>query len=271
MFGYGKLLKKYGISYLGSFSQSMKMRLSEENGVITYCIYLAPHNMADGKRTVCPFSKYCAPYCLNGSGRNKGDILSRGEETSNINRSRIKKTMMWWDNREDFMRLCIHEIRKTRAYAEKKGLGFSVRLNGTSDLSPEQFIDPETGLNLLELFPDIQFYDYSKCYTRSLYLMKKYSNYDVTLSFNGFNERNCKDFLKQGGKVAVVFDTEKLPSTFMGYNVVSGNEYDMRYLDPSKSIIALHYHRTANDYKSGHYVRPETPFVITENDSRIGW
>ena len=176
-FNYEKTLKKYGISYLGTYAQSAKMMASVNNGTVTYCIYLAPHNMAtpNTNKTVCAFSQHCAPYCLNGSGRNKGDILSHGE-LSNINVARIKRTLMWWNNREDFMRLCIHEIKRVRKYAEKKGMEFSVRLNGTSDLNVEQFIDPDTGLNLLELFPDVQFYDYSKAYVRSLYLIKKYKN-----------------------------------------------------------------------------------------------
>ena len=274
-FNYGKTLKKYGINYLGSYAQSAKMKASANNGTITYCIYLAPHNMAtpNDNRTVCAFSQHCAPFCLNSSGRNKGDILARGEGQSLINIARIKRTKMWWENREDFMRLCIHEIKRTKKYAEKKGMGFSVRVNGTSDLNIEQFIDPDTKLNILELFPNIQFYDYSKAYARSLYLIKKYKNYDVTLSYDGFNENACRDFLRQGGKVAVVFDTltGDMPVSFCGYKVESGNEYDMRYLNSPKCVIGLHYHRTANDYKSGKYVRPNTPFVVREDDERIGW
>lgn len=274
-FNYEKTLAKYGISYLGSISQSAKMMASYRNGVITYCIYLAPHNMAtpNENKTVCAFSEHCAPYCLNGSGRNKADILVHGFKESNINIARIKRTLMWWNNREDFMRLCVHEIKRYRKYAEKMGMGFSVRLNGTSDLNVEQFIDPDSGLNVLQLFSDVQFYDYSKAYARSLYLIKKYKNYDVTLSYDGFNENACRDFLRQGGRVAVVFDTltGDMPISFCGYKVESGNEFDMRYLNSPKCVIGLRYHRTANDYKSGKYIRPTTPFVVREDDERIGW
>ena len=31
---------------------------------------------------------------------------------------------------------------------------------------------------------------------------------------------------------------------------------------PSGCIMGLHYHRTANNYKSGKYVAPITPFIV---------
>jgi hypothetical protein len=121
----------------------------------------------------------------------------------------------------------------------------------------------------LELFPDVQFYDYTKVYNR-IALMEKYSNYDLTFSYDGYNWEECEKFLQHGGKVAVVFYSENgtLPTEFKGYNVVDANGYDMRYLDPKGSIMGLHYHKTANDYKSGHFVKPNTPFVI-DLDSEI--
>ena len=273
-FYYGKTLKSYGISYLGSVAQSMKMRLSYEKGTVTYCLYLAPADMSG--YNVCPNSQYCREFCLNGSGQNKCDQLSRGVEGSLINRSRIKKTKMFYEDRDTFMRLLIHELKKYQAQAAKKGMEFSVRLNGTSDLSPVLFKDPETGKNLLELFPNIQFYDYTKVYSR-IKLMQQYPNYDLTLSYNGYNWDECEKFLNEGGKVAVVFFSEKLPKSFHGFPIVDGNTYDMRYLDPAKHIVGLHYHKTANDYyvdeKDGirKFRVPDTPFVVKVNDPNVDW
>lgn len=273
-FSYGRELKNLGISYLGSVAQSMKMRLSFENGTMTYCLYLAPANMSG--HNVCPKSEHCMAFCLNGSGQNKCDELSRGVEGSKINQSRIKKTKLFYENRALFMNLLIHEIKRYKAKAEKMGMGFSVRLNGTSDLSPVLFKDPETGLNLLELFPDVQFYDYTKVYNR-IKLMGQYPNYDLTFSYDGYNWDECLEFLKNGGKVAVVFFDEKMPKYFGGYPVIDANGYDMRYLDPKQSIMGLHYHKTANDYyfdeQDGKrkFRVPETPFVVKVNDERCEW
>ena len=281
VFAYGRVLNQLGISYLGKVAQSVKMRLSYEKGTMTYCLYLAPSTMAGRTNkgeiiNVCPKSEHCKAFCLNGSGQNKCDELARGVEGSKINQSRIKKTKLFYNDRDTFMRLLIHELKRYQKSAKEKGMGFSVRLNGTSDLSPVLFKDPDTGLNLLELFPEVQFYDYTKVYNR-IKLMEQYPNYDLTFSYDGYNWDECQKFLNAGGKVAVVFFDEKLPKYFGGYKVVSGNDYDMRYLDPKQSIIGLHYHVTANDYYIDEvdgkrkFRVPDTPFVIKINDERCGW
>ena len=262
-----KGLKKLGCSYLGGVTHSAKMVYSYNKGTATYCLYLAPSTMANPNRTVCPNDKWCRNFCLNGAGRNKGDIISRGFEESNINKSRIKKTNFFFDEKETFMQILIHEITREKNKAEKNNMEFSVRLNGTSDISPEDFI--LHGKNILEIFPDVTFYDYTKIPQR-IALMKKYPNYDITLSFNGYNKLASETFLKHGGKVAVVF-LNNLPKKFLGYEVIDGNGYDMRYKDKPQTIIGLHYHKTANDYVNGEFITPKTKFVVLDDDSRCEW
>ena len=280
-FYYSVELNKLGMSYIGNVASSAKTMKSYQHGTMTYCIYLAPATMAgrtkkDSRINVCPKSEHCRAFCLNTSGHNKRDVLAYGIKKSPINHSRIKKTKLFYNDRDLFMHLVIHEIRRWKAKAEEKHMDFSIRLNGTSDLSPELFKDPDTGLNLLELFPDVQFYDYTKVYKR-IALMEKYPNYDLTFSYDGYNWDECEKFLQNGGKAAVVFFDEKMPKYFAGYPVVDANDYDMRYLDPKKSIMGLHYHRTANDYyvdeKDGlrKFRVPDTPFVVKVNDPRIEW
>lgn len=257
---YKNVLSTIGVSYLGATRQSAKMRYSYNAKVETYCLYLAPFNMSG--YNVCPKGQNCSPFCLNGAGRNKGDIMAHGVDNSKINTSRIKKTNFFYDDRETFMRVMMYEIDLAIQHAKRNGLGFAIRLNGTSDLSPLSFkID---GKNILELYPDVQFYDYTKVYNR-IDLQTKYPNYDVTFSFDGYNWNECEEYLEKGGRVAVVFEGD-LPIAYKGYNVFDANNYDMRYLDPQGQIAGLHYHRTANDYKNGKYVRPNTPFIIKEDD-----
>lgn len=263
-----RVLESVGIAYLGNVSHSMKTRLSQENGTMTYCIYLAPSDMSG--HNVCPNGEHCRENCLNASGHNRSDILSRGFEGSKINRSRIRKTKLFYDDRDTFMRLMIHEIRVKRERAKRMGYEFAVRINGTSDLSPCLFRDPDSGKNILELFNDVQFYDYSKR-PSSMHEQRIFPNYDVTFSYDGYNWEYCKRHLDNDGKAAVVFFGE-LPQYFNGYRVVSGNEYDMRYQDPRGCVIGLHYHKTANDYKvingKRTFVEPNTPFVVMPNDPR---
>ena len=265
---YTKTLRDLGISYLGKHSQSMKMRLSSENGTITYCLYLAPWQMSGYQ--VCPGGLHCHKFCLNGSGHNKSDILAHGTELSRINQSRVKKTRLFYENKNLFMKLVIHEITKTKRYAEKHNMGFSVRLNGTSDLSPEAFV--YEGKNILEWFPNVQFYDYTKVPNR-FGLVEKYSNYYLVFSYDGYNWENCKKALDRGINVAVVFaNQEMLPMKFAGYPVCDGNLWDMRYLDPKGHIVGLHYHTTAANYdRNGNYIAPDDDFVISDDNPLIEW
>jgi hypothetical protein len=267
-FNYTKAIKQLGIGYLGSYSKSAKMVYSENAGTLTYCLYLAPANMSGYE--VCPCSEFCRKFCLNGSGRNKGDIIEKGPEGSRINNSRIKKTKLFFENKDLFMQLMIAEINRSRNYARKRGLNFAVRINGTSDISPEDFI--YNGKNILEIYPDIQFYDYTKVYSR-IGLLDKYPNYDLTYSYNGHNWGCCENFLERGGKVAVVFENQDmLPMKFKGYNVWDANGYDMRFMDPKGWIMGLHYHKTAANYdKNGNYIRPNNDFVISDENEDVEW
>ena len=256
-------LKEIGVNYIGNVGHSAKMSASYRNGTMTYCIYLAPWNISGHQ--VCPKGENCHKSCLNYSGREKISEFSSGRD-NRVMRARIAKTNAFYKNRDLFMLTMIHEIKRYMRKAESMNMEFSVRINGTSDLSPILFKDPISGKNILELFPNVQFYDYTKVYNR-IKLMEKYPNYDVVFSFDGYNWGECEKFLENGGKVAVVF-YGGLPKTFKGWNVVSGNEYDMRYLDPKQTIIGLHYHTTANDYyidkttNKRMFREPNTPFVV---------
>lgn len=263
---YREILREIGVSYLAGTKMSAKMRYSYDAKVETYCLYLAPATMSG--HNVCPKSEHCKAFCLNGSGQNRPDIQAHGVEHSRINTSRIKKTRFFFSHREKFMKALVYEICKYRRHAEKNGYKFAVRLNGTSDLSPTMF--HLAGKNILEMFPDVQFYDYTKVAGR-IRLQDKYENYDVTFSYDGYNWDTCAAYLAIGGKVAVVFENEKtLPVAYKGFAVHNASFNDARFLDPS-GIMGLHYHRTANDYKSGKYERPNTPFVVRDDAAGVVW
>ena len=272
---YKNALKMIGISYLGNYSQSAKMVLNQTVGhELTYSLYLAPWKLAgvvNGKEiNACPAGEHCKDFCLVNSGRAKIEQLTNGIGVSNILRSRIKKTRLFYTNRRLFMAMLCYELEHTRAYAYKKGCTFSVRLNCTSDLSPLAFsID---GVNILEMYPDVQFYDYTKVPSR-LVLAAKYQNYDVTFSYDGYNWDTCEQALNMGVNIAVVFESKVVPSLYKGYPVINMTKSDLRYKDAKNQnqgfVGYLEYHRTANDYKNGKYIRPNTPFVIKEDDKNI--
>lgn len=271
-FNYAKALKEANIAYLGGVKNSTKLVYSYNHGWLTYGIYLAPSTLARDEFhphiNMCPFSANCKDACLHGAGQNKMSTIKAnhiGEKWSHITDSRIRKTHLYFDNRELFMDIMIHEIQKWKRYADKHNLHFAVRLNCTSDISLETLV--KDGKNILEIFPHIQFYDYTKVPSH-LALADKYPNYDLTFSFDGSNWDECKKYLDNGGKVAVVFDyyddnnKQILPSYWKGYEVINANDYDMRFLDPKGTIMGLHYHRVANDYKNGKYVPNNSPFIV---------
>lgn len=231
--------KDTGLSYIGMVNNSAKHVKAYHYNEMVYTIYLAPAKSSGYE--VCPGrTKECTTACLAQSGRNRIDI-----HENRINTSRILKTKLFFEEREFFVRWVITEIESAKKKADKLGYRFSVRLNNTSDISPEDFfiIAGEYKMNILEIFSDIQFYDYTKVPER-VQLTMKYSNYDLTFSYNGHNENECKQMLNQNIRVAVVF--KEVPDTFWGHQVVNGNDYDMRYLDPKDVIIGLPYKKVRN-------------------------
>lgn len=253
-----RIKKELGISYLGGCN-SPKLMKSFGRNVLTYGVYLAPHNISG--YSVCPESCNCSQYCLHGSGRNKIELLIN-KEGGPIQNSRIRKTKLFFEDRVAFMHLLIHEINIAKKKAKKEGMKFAIRLNCTSDICLEEFsLD---GKNILQLFPKEQFYDYTKVLDH-ISLLKKYPNYDLTFSFDGENWESCKALLERGHRVAVVFENT-IPSEFWGFPVIDANSDDARFLDGGGVICGLTYKRVANDYSSGKYQRPDTTFINRNSD-----
>lgn len=231
--------KETHISRLGTVSETVKHKKSLKFGELTYALYLAPGNMSGYE--VCPGrTKECTALCLNNSGMNTMNM-----DGDRINRSRINKTILFKENFPYFMDWLIYEIKLGIKMAEKKNMRFSVRLNNTSDIDPREFYVIENGIkkNVLDLFPDVNFYDYTKVKTR-MELLDLYPNYHLTLSYTGYNLPACVEHLSRGINVAMVF--KNVPTTYLGYEVINGDAMDMRYRDKKGVIVGLKYKRTRN-------------------------
>ena len=267
---YKELLNDLCVSYVGKCLSNPKTIKSYNHGVLTYIIYLAPYNLSG--YNVCPNAEFCHELCLNGSGHNKADIMKRGEKRSLINKARVAKTLGFFKNRESYLLAVIHEIKRYKKYADENGLRFAVRLNGTSDISPLAYRHDSVydGKNILEIFPDIQFYDYTKVFNR-VEVANKYSNYDITFSYDGHNWDKCEEYLNNDGRVAVVFEND-MPKKYRGYKVIDGNESDIRFDECGGVVCGLHYHRVAANYKNGKYIGlGNTDFVVKETDENCIW
>ena len=229
----------FNFSYIGGINLTAKIAKGEKINMATYAIYFAPYNLS-GRNVCAKATKECIMGCLNTSGRVKMDAKNT------IVNARINRTIAFYEQREKFMNLLISEISMYKKRAQSKGMEFSVRLNGTSDLSPEIF--KAFGQNILELFPDVQFYDYTKVLNRTR-LTSKYSNYHLTFSYTGENWNECEQALANGVNVAAIFDTKRgkaLPETFNGYKVIDGDVTDYRPADEKGVIVGLRWKEIKN-------------------------
>ena len=90
--------------------------------------------------------------------------------------------------------------------------------------------------------PETQFYDYTKSFQRMAKFINRSpefpSNYHLTFSRSEHNETLCDMVLQMGGNVAVVF-RDQLPKTWKGFEVVNGDENDLRFLDKSGVVDGL--------------------------------
>ena len=208
---------------------------------LNYSLYLSPADSSGYE--VCPGrTEECTRLCLNESGMNTMTQKVKGDV---INTARIKKTRLFVEEREFFTRWIIDEIRSAKAKADKLADKLSVRINNTSDIDPTRLFITEgnTKKNILEIFPDIQFYDYSKVKGR-IELPKKYPNYDITFSYTGYNLPECLDLLSKGIRVAMVF--KNVPEEYMGYKVIDGDLFDGRFKDEKNVIVGLKFKRVRN-------------------------
>ncbi len=138
-------------------------------------------------------------------------------------------------SRVEFLTQVKDEIAKALKKNKDKAI-VTIRLNGTSDLPFEKFKIFE-GKNIFEVYPDVQFYDYTKNYIRFEKELPK--NYHLTFSRSEINHDKAIEILNKGYNVAMVFD--KLPDTFNGFRVINGDENDLRFLDDKNVIVGLKY------------------------------
>ena len=211
-----------------------KTSKGEKLGILTGILYLAPAKISGYE--VCPMrSAGCTAACLYTAGMGA---------FSNVQQARIKKTKMFFEQREEFFKLLHKDIKSLIAKAKKENLVPAIRLNGTSDINWVRF-------KLFEQYPEVQFYDYTKMLN---HLTKDVANYHITFSKNESNDLDCKIALERGYNVAVVFNTKKglsLPPFWNDYPVYDGDDTDVRFYDPNNHVIGLRAKGMAKKDNSG--------------------
>lgn len=212
-------------------------------GFMTAILYLIP---ADGSgENLCPMAAIaaCDEPCLNTAGRGA---------MGSVQMARLRKTLFFIQYREEFLAQIKKEIAAAVKKIEKKGYIPLVRLNGTSDIRWENYGIPQA-------FPEVQFYDYTKIVNRK----NVPANYDLTFSYSGLAafKMFADRAIKNGMRLAVVFRTravvEKMlanKESFMGLEVVDGDDSDVRHIDPMGAAVALYAKGKAKKDRSGFVV-----------------
>jgi len=221
-----------------------KTSKGEKLGYRTAILYMAPA-MQSGEQ-LCPMAAIaqCDLACLFTAGRGA---------MAPVFYSRLRKALFWQQYREEFLALLKKEIIKLEKQAAKAGdWKLLVRLNGTTDIRWENY-------GVIQDLPDTMFYDYTKIANRK----NIPANYDLTFSYSGV--KGYLPFVKQaivkGMRIAVVFRTRKLvedmlffKQTFLGLDIVDGDDTDVRVLDPLGVVVAL--------YAKGKAKKDTTGFVV---------
>ena len=217
-----------------------KIQKGTKMGYLSFILHLAPADLS-GRETCPKRTAGCTAACLNTAGR--GGMFKKGENTNMIQKARIRKTQYFFEARDYFMQDLYNDITKAIKFAEKQGLTPVFRLNGTSDLSWEKYTINDK--NIFELFPTVQFYDYTKVLGRKV---KQYANYHLTFSKADGNDSDVAEALLQGMSVVAVYD--KIPE-----GVPSADETDLRFLDAKGVMLGLKAKGRAKKDYSGFVIR----------------
>jgi hypothetical protein len=226
-------------------SSSHKIELSNQTKGAKYLsaiLYLLQENLSGVQ--MCPWATdSCKEICL-GTHSGHAAMVETGAKTNVVQIARLKRTLLFSNHREVFMKGLRKELDSMVKKAFKKGVHPAFRFNGTSDF-------PIETLGLMEEYPSIQFYDYTKSRARMMKFLqgKMPSNYHLTFSYTPENKDYARQVLAAGGNVAVVFNekTKKvkgervLPtfvgSRFLGHEIIDGDIHDLRFDDPQGGFV----------------------------------
>jgi hypothetical protein len=207
----------YKPAKLFSVDTNPKTVKGQKYGFKTAVLYLAPAKLSGFQ--VCPMAQIagCEAPCLNTAGNPAyAETKSKG---------RLNKTLYFFNAREQFMNQMAREISLESGKAQAQGYTLLVRPNGTSDIKWERVsftLDNATAKkigkapgyyeNIMTLFPEIQFYDYTKIANRKWLP----ANYDLTFSLFGHCAISalCCQSYSTGSKGSCGFQGQKEDTRF---------------------------------------------------------
>jgi|SRR5580765_238254 len=250
-----------------------KTKKGRARGYSTAIMHFAPADLSG--LNVCQFATAgCKAACLNTAGHGGINLDANGMNAVQL--ARIARTKLFYFNRFAFNALLVKSIETHVRRAVRKGLTPVVRLNGTSDL-PWERLRLNDGRTILETFPTIQFYDYTKDVRRAVANARGQhpANYHLTFSRAESNGADVELALAAGCNVAAVFKIceckrackHETPDglVYAGHRVINGDADDLRFLDPAGVIVGLKGKGRAKQDDSGFVI--DATAVTTVFDS----
>lgn len=243
-----KLLNDLHCAYFASVNSSQKIVKGEKLNFDTLVLYLSASKNAGVD--LCKFaSTGCRLACLVASGH--ALIQSRAGKNQ-IAISRIVKTWLTVYRRDIAETVLCAEIEIAKKRAEKRGRKFAVRINGTSDLC---------FANVINAFPDVQFYDYTKDPERV-----SMPNYHLTFSYADTSKARIKHYkqaLKRGQSIAFPVIASDFEEACAMPECYSMDETDLRFLDNGGKYGILKA-KVTNDLQAG----VKNKFILSANELR---
>ena len=196
---------------------------------------------------VCPNASInCGLTCLNETGHGARHMINKNN-IHMVLKARIIRTILFFEYRTQFKNRLIQEINLHKNKVNKlKNVKLCIRLNVLSDIKHEKI-----NKDILEMFKDIQFYDYTKILNRNI---KHLNNYHLTISRNELNKDIIKDMPHNKAYVFNVKRNDKLPEYYENKKVIDGDLHDLRFLDNKNIIVGLRYKGNNKDLNNNKFV-----------------
>lgn len=231
-----------------------------DSGYLTAILYLAPADTVEGVN-LCPAAKLagCREACLYSAGRGS---------FTNVQAARIRKTVLWRDDRAEFMRQLGEDLERFIKYCERRGMKPAVRLNGTSDIAWEDQVAVRRHGDewvrygdVFGAYPEIQFYDYTKTWTR-IETCQGIANYHLSLSYSEASPKYAKRVWEVAERtncnLVGVCRGKTLPGSVRPGKygkfpriVVDGDKTDLRFLDGERRFTLVRAKGAAKRDRSG--------------------
>ena len=141
-------------------TDSPKAVKADAYGYVNAIHYMAPHTKGGVGNLCSHASPACIALCLGHYSGQASMVHDLEADDNSVRKSRRDKAVRFMRDRSNYLRDMVRSIESEIRHANRVGKKLCVRLNGSTDIAFEGVrLD---GRTLFELFPMVQFVDYTK-------------------------------------------------------------------------------------------------------------